>query len=136
MGYQALSILTGGLRFPVCEGTGFDAVFQKIADGVVKGAKLACEFPMPEPPVGKELDSKTIQIEYTPSSGGGTIKFDQVDNAAACKPGAFYIVAGSDAGGDAGKGEIILCPDTCKTVQGDGKADIEILALCKSGGPI
>src|SRR5690606_34903046 len=30
-GYQALSILTGGLRFPVCEGQGFDVVFQEIA---------------------------------------------------------------------------------------------------------
>src|SRR4029079_11533805 len=30
-GYQALSILTGGLRYPVCENASFDVVFQEIA---------------------------------------------------------------------------------------------------------
>ncbi|MBK7581763.1 MAG: hypothetical protein IPI67_16335 [Myxococcales bacterium] len=134
-GYQALSILTGGLRYPVCEGLGFDVLFKKIAEGVIKGAKIQCDFPMPDPPAGKELDPKTIQIEYTPSAGGSSEKFSQVADATACKPGAFYIIPGGDAGGDAGGGSLVLCADTCTKVQGDNQANIEIVALCKSGGP-
>jgi hypothetical protein len=133
-GSQSLSILTGGLRYPVCEGLGFDVVFKKIAEGVVKGAKIECDFPMPAPPTGKELDPKTIQIVYTPSAGGPAIKFEQVTDATQCKPGAFYIESAAD-GGDAGTDKLVLCPDSCKTVQADGQAGIEILALCKSGGP-
>lgn len=120
-GNQALSILTGGLRFPVCEGTGFDVVFQEIAKGVIEGAKIECEFPMPEPPPEKELDPATIEIEFTPSAGGNPQKFVQVDSAAQCKAGAFYI-----------EGETLkLCPQTCELVQADSKAKIQILALCK-----
>ncbi|MBE7479991.1 MAG: hypothetical protein HS104_08405 [Polyangiaceae bacterium] len=134
-GSQALSMLTGGLRYPVCEGVGFDVVFKKIAEGVIKGAKIQCDFPMPAPPPGKDLDPKTIQIQYTPSAGGSPEKFEQVADASQCKPNAFYIQPGAD-GGDAGTDLLVLCDDTCKKVQGDNSANIEILALCKSGGPI
>jgi len=134
-GTQALSILTGGLRYPVCDGAGFDVVFKKIAEGVVKGAKIDCDFPMPEPPVGKELDPKTIQIQYTPSAGGTQEKFEQVASEAQCKPGAFYVQLGPDGGGDASSDRLVLCPDACKKVQADNAAYIEILALCKAAGP-
>ena len=79
---QALSMLTGGLRYPVCEGAGFDVVFKKIAEGVIQGAKIQCDFPMPEPPAGKELDPKTIQIQYTPSVSGSKEIFEQVADVA------------------------------------------------------
>lgn len=119
-GNQQLSILTGGLRFPVCEGLGFDAVFKKIAEGVIEGAGIECEFPMPEPPPGKELDPATITIEFTPTSGP-KLGFEQVGSAAQCKPNAFYIE----------NDEIKLCPDTCTTVQADQNAKVDIFALCK-----
>ncbi|MCC6666622.1 MAG: hypothetical protein IT375_22915 [Polyangiaceae bacterium] len=138
-GTQALSILTGGLRYPVCDGAGFDVVFKKIAEGVIKGAKIQCDFPIPAPPTGKELDPKTIQIQYTPSKGGSTETFAQVADASQCKPGAFYISGDLDAGtGDAADGggaKLVLCTDACNKVQGDDAAKIEILALCKTGGP-
>jgi hypothetical protein len=125
-GNQQLSILTGGLRFPVCDGTGFSTVFQEIAKGVIEGAKIECEFPMPEAPPGKELDPNTLSIEFTPSTGGNTQKFVKVDSLAQCKPGAFYV-----------EGDTIkLCPDTCTTVQADAKAKIQILALCKPDVPV
>jgi hypothetical protein len=127
LGYQALSIITGGLRFPVCNGTGFDVVFKKIAEGVISAAKIECSFPMPAPPQGKQLDPKTITIEYTPSDGSGLQTFAQVADASACKPGAFYVDSAND--------QLVLCPDTCSLVQSDIQAKIQILALCKSGPP-
>lgn len=123
MGYQALSQLTGGLRFPVCEGSGFDAVFQEIAQGVIEGAKVACEFPIPDPPSGKELDLATITVEYTPGGGSTPQKLTQVPSLAQCTPNAFYLEADL----------IKLCPDACTSIQADDKAAIEILALCKGG---
>lgn len=123
MGHQAISQLTGGLRFPVCEGNGFDAVFQEIAKGVIEGAKVACEFPIPEPTNGKELDPATITIDYTPGGTGTPQKLEQVPSLAQCKPNAFYLEADL----------IKLCPDACTLIQSDDKAAIQILALCKGG---
>ncbi len=123
-GYQWLSNMTGGIKFPVCEGQGFDVVFQEIAKGVIKSASIACEFNMPTPPVGKEIDPKSLTVEFTPQNGA-PIKFTQVDNAAACAPNAFYIEAD----------KIKLCPGACTTVQGSPNADLQILALCKGPGP-
>ncbi len=123
-GYQWLSNMTGGIKFPVCEGQGFDVVFQEIAKGVIKSATIACEFDMPQPPQGKEIDPATIAVEFTPQ-GGSPTKFTQVQNAAACAANAFYIE----------NTKIKLCPQACTAVQGSPNADLQILALCKGQGP-
>ncbi len=123
--YQQLSILTGGLRFPVCEGSGFDAVFQKIADGVIKGAQVACELDIPAPPQGEEIDLGSIRMNYTPGGGGADILLEQVPNLAACKSNAFYIETD----------KIKLCPDSCTTIQADNSAKLSTLFGCKPKGP-
>jgi len=119
--YQALSVLTGGLRFPICEFASYDLVFQEIAKGVIEGAKVACEFPVPEPPAGETIDLETVVIAYTPGDGGMTTQMKQVTNAAACKPASFYIEAGT----------ITLCPEACALVQADNAAKVDILFGCK-----
>jgi hypothetical protein len=124
-GYQALSILTGGLRFPICEGAGFDVVFQEIAKGVIQGAKVACEFDVPTPPDGKQIDLNTVEVEYTPGGGGIPGKFTKVNSLAECKPNAFYIE------GD----KIKLCPETCALVETDDQAKLQVLFGCKVDGP-
>ncbi len=124
-GYQHVSMITGGLRFPVCEGAGFDAVFQKIAEGVIQGAQVACDIEIPPAPAGKEIDLATVKVQYTPSTGGPDIILDQVPNAAACTSNAFYIEGN----------EMKLCPDSCTTVQGDDGAKLSILFGCKTEGP-
>jgi hypothetical protein len=120
-GYQALSITTGGLRFPICQFASYDLVFQEIAKGVIDGAKVACEFPVPEAPAGDTIDLETVVLNYTPGGMGDAQKMKQVAGAAACMPSSFYI-----------EGDLIkLCPDTCAIVQKDGKAKIEIAFGCK-----
>ncbi|APR80253.1 Hypothetical protein A7982_05600 [Minicystis rosea] len=123
-GHQALSVLTGGLRFPICDTTSYDVVFQAIADGVIKGAKVACEFPVPDAPPGKTIDLATVQVAYTPGGAGPATTFGQVSNAAACIPDRFYIENDT----------IKLCPDACSLVQADDKAKIDVVFGC--GGKI
>ena len=126
-GYQALSNLTGGLKFPVCEGMGFDAVFQAVAQGVIEGAKVACDFPVPDPPEGQMIDFESVVVSYTAGDGGAGQQFTQVPDAASCTPGSFYIV---------NEQTIFLCPDACAVVQGDNSAKLSILFACDSGGAI
>jgi hypothetical protein len=124
-GYQHVAMTTGGLRFPVCEGSGFDAVFQKIAEGVIQGAKVACEVEVPPDSEGKQIDLDTVQVEYTPGSGGASTLLEQVADAGACKPNAFYIQAKL----------LKLCPDTCTKIQDDDAAKLSVLYGCKIEGP-
>lgn len=119
--YQAVSVLTGGLRFPICQFASYDLVFQEIAKGVIEGAQVACEFPVPEAPSGEEIDLETVVIAYTPGDGGNTQKLKQVAGAAACMPSSFYIEAGI----------IKLCAEACALVQADDKAKVDILFGCK-----
>lgn len=120
-GHQGLALLTGGSRFPVCEGQNFAVAFQEIAKDVIRGA-IACEFPMPDPPSGKELDPSTITLDYTPSGSGSATTFDQVADETHCVPDAFYIDGT----------QLKLCPDACSLVGSDPKASLQILALCTS----
>jgi hypothetical protein len=122
-GYQALSVLTNSLRFPLCDTTSYDVVFKAIAQGVIEGAKVSCDFPIPEAPGGKKIDLASVVVQYTAGGVGNATDFAQVADAASCKPGAFYLTTDT----------IHLCPDTCAVVQGDEKAAINVLFACQGG---
>lgn len=118
-GYQALSVLTGGYRFPTC-GLDYTDIFTRMALGVIEGAAVACEFLIPEPPQGDTLDLSTVQVVY--SSGEVPVEtFNQVADLASCDAHSFYLTDEL----------IILCPDACATVQGDDDAEIGITFGCE-----
>ncbi|MDC0740331.1 hypothetical protein [Polyangium mundeleinium] len=125
-GYQGLSNLTGGLKFPLCDTTSYDAVFQAIAEGVVAGAQVACEFGIPDPPEGTTVDLSSVVVDYTPGDMSPNKQFSQVADAAACAADAFYI--------DKPANKIILCPDTCGVVKNDAAAKVAVLFACDPGG--
>ncbi len=116
--YQKLSRLTGGLRFPICEYDAFDAVFQRVATGVVQGAQVACEFEVPTPPAGMTIGSS--KVEYTPGAGGATQTFKPVVGSGACSDDAYFV---DDS-------KVQLCPTTCAKVKGDKSAKLSIVFTC------
>lgn len=119
-GYQQLSIQTGGYRFPTC-GLDYTAMFQLMAQGVIAGAQVACEFAIPEPPEGETLDLDTVQVRYS-SNGTLVDTFNQAPSLAECSTteNQFYI-----------EGEQIkLCPTACDAVQTDANAAIDVLYGC------
>lgn len=120
--YQQLSILTKGLRFPICEHASFDAVFNNVAMGVISGAKVACDFPLPPPPAGQQIDPDSVLLEYSPGGGGPSQTFKKVAGPGACMPNAFYI----------DKDRVYICPAACTTVQADVKAKVDVLFDCLS----
>jgi hypothetical protein len=125
-GYQALSILTDSLRFPLCDTTSYDVVFKAIADGVIAGSKVACDFPVPAPPMGQAVDLDTVQVQYTPTGMGAPTNLKKVADLASCAPDSFYL--------DVATKQVYLCPDTCVVVQKDDKAKIDVLFACEIGG--
>ncbi len=121
--YQELSRATGGLRFPLCQFTAFDAVFDKIAKDVASHAAIACEFSVPAPPAGKELDLSTVAVSYTPDETTPAKTFGQAMNVGECQPDAFYA--------DPATSKIVLCPETCAAAQQGKNPKIDVLFTCE-----
>lgn len=120
IGHQSLSVATGALRFPLCDTTSYDALFQALAGGVIADATLACDFDVPAAPEGKTLDEDSIAVNFTPSGAGDPIGFGQVPGPDWCDPQSFYL--------DGGK--VVLCPEACASVQDDKDAEIEVQFSC------
>lgn len=121
--YQELSILTGGLRLPVCQFTAYSAVFQAIAEDVIVKTDVACEFPIPEAPAGSgEINLDNVAVNYVKGDGSGTEKFGQAAVPAECGPGAFYIQDNT----------IVLCAEACETIRADPFSSVDVLFTCES----
>lgn len=114
-GYQGLSRLTGGLRYPTCRNDDFNAIFNAIAEEVVEGAELSCSFDLVN---AGQFDPDKSTLTFTPGSGA-PIVFTQVASAAACGSKSYYF---EDAD------TISLCDGTCTAVQDDptGQLSVEI----------
>ena len=111
--YQRLSVRTGGLRFPLCEYESFDAVFQRLAAGVIETAQVACTVELPP---ASTIDPGSVLVEYEPGDGGATVTLSPVASEADCGPDGFY-VSGS---------QLLLCPDACAAVQADSGASLRL----------
>jgi hypothetical protein len=120
--YQDLSIRSGGLRFPICQFTGYDVVFKTIANDVISKTTVSCDFAIPPPPPGKTLDLTKVAVVYTPGNGMGDSKYLQVTDPSKCDASTFYIQ----------NGQVHLCPIPCATVQADGKAKVDVSFECQS----
>jgi len=116
--YQALSIATGGVRFPICTVADFDVAFEAIARQIADTAEL-CEFAIPEPPDGSVVDPDAIGVRLE-GSGAGPEDLVQVPSVAACADGSFYVDAG----------RIHLCPGTCDRVRAEPPPRLEVLLAC------
>jgi hypothetical protein len=123
--YQNLSILTGGLRFSLCEDSQYSVIFNQVAQGVVDSVGLPCSYALPVPTDGSTLDPNRIVVTYTPGGVGAATSLTRVADAAGCVADSWYLDAG---------GEIALCPGTCTLVEADEAAAVKVLSGCLGPG--
>lgn len=120
--YQKLSQVTGGLRFPLCDSSAYEAVFSEIADDVVRQAPVQCVFDIPPAPAGRAVTLDNVAVSYVLGSGGNPRELAQVRAPGACQDSTFYI-----------EGEQIhLCPAPCARVQSDLDAAVDVLFTCRN----
>jgi hypothetical protein len=120
--YQELSRLTGGLRFPICEFDGYDAVFRRIAADVVQNTTTVCNFAIPAPPEGRVLDLDKVAVSYQPGGGGTPLLLGRAATAADCRADGFVMDAAT----------VSLCPQACDVVGTDDHASVSVLFTCES----
>jgi len=123
-GYQALSVLTGGLRYPTCLNANFDAIFNAIAVDVVEKSAAACEYALPADQ--SAYDPNQTNVVYNSTSGGQDISTEltRVADASACTANAWYYDDPLDPT------KITLCPNTCAAVQDDATARVWVEFGC------
>jgi hypothetical protein len=120
---QQVSVISGGWRFPLSQSSGFDVVFQEIAQHVVDTTPIACSFPIPDPGSAETIDTNTIEIDYSPGGMPPLRSFHQVTGLAACEPDAFYIESST----------VMFCPEACTLVQADPLAHLDVRYGCDVG---
>lgn len=118
--YEDLSLRTGGLRFPVCETSSYNAVFQAAAQSVIENAVLSCEFDAPMPTDGTKFQD--AYVEYTPGDGSTVEYLRNVSDAANCSPNHFT--------SDLNTGRITLCPEACTRLKSDDSAKLDVVYAC------
>jgi hypothetical protein len=122
--YEQLVNQTGGVWGNLCD-QDFQPVFDALATAVVAGATLSCAFDIPPPPEGMDFDPTKVNVHFEDGLGG-MIDIGHVEDAADCanfNEGWYY-------DDNTNPTQIILCPQTCDTVQGFTMASIEILFGC------
>ncbi len=119
--YQRLSRESEGLRFPICQNSNFNVIFQAVATDVVSGSTVPCRFTPDAVSGGPVPDYDRVIVIYEPGEGT-TRRLAQVANAGECGEDNFYVE--SD--------QIQLCPSTCSVVEADAQAQISVRVACTS----
>jgi hypothetical protein len=126
-GYQALSRLTGGLRYPSCDHDNFNAVFNTIAHGIVDRAQLSCDWRIPAPPTGQVFDSSLVNVRFRPSAAAAAEPILNVPTAASCGvKGGWYYDSPTAAT------RVIACPNTCSHIRQSPAGRVDVLFGCRT----
>lgn len=93
----------------------------------IQGQTLACEYQIPTPPDGSDIDYGKVNVEYTPAGSNTAETVFYVGKAADCDPvkGGWYY--DKDPAGGQTPTKIEMCPATCSKLKGvGGQVDIKI----------
>lgn len=120
-GYQELSRMTGGLRYPSCFNNNFNAMFNAVAEGVIERSSASCEYTLPEP-AGGTINPANIVATYHPSGvGQPDVVLDRVSGADQCGSSQGFYLDDNDS-----PTRLLLCGQACTLVQADDNARIDI----------
>lgn len=120
--YLDLSAATGGTTFPICE-PDWTPVFDDIEASVVVESYLPCELELPEPPVGKTLDTAIMAVVYA-VPGFPPQQLPRVADAASCGPDGWYL------DDPVSPTQVLLCAASCDELRSSGDGWLEVVVGC------
>lgn len=114
---------------PACAPT-FQGVFDELATKIIQGSQpLACQWQIPEPPMGETLDPDYVNVEFIDQNVGVPETLYHVDGANDCDP----LLGGWYYDDNAAPKNIILCPVSCDKVSAAPQGSkINLLFGCKT----
>ena len=117
-GYQAMSLTSGGYRFPSCEDD-YSEFFKLMSQKVVTESKIPCQFDAPQRSADLDVLVDTIQMSFR-APGTQPETFDRVSFLSECSDAAFLI----------DERRITLCPQACERVSAAPDSELGLLFGC------
>jgi hypothetical protein len=118
--YQKLSVVTGGLRYPVCNFDTYDAVFEAAAQGIIERARLECDIAVPDVGEGQSYDADALIVQFAPDEGEPTRTFRRTSKEECADDDEFYLTGST----------ITLCPQVCEDVKAAENGELLVVAAC------
>lgn len=87
----------------------------------IRGERVSCTIDIPPPPAGRQFDRQKVAVTYLSSDVSTELVYD----AACSVPNAWHY-DDPDA-----PTSIVLCPDTCPTIQADPNAQLGVAFTCE-----
>jgi len=104
----------------------FGELLKKLAEAVIVGAKVSCEYEIPPPPTGMEFDSEKVNVEYI--NGAKLVRvIPRLSSTKACGSEVSW-----QYDDPVKPTHVILCPAACKLVQNDPQARVDAKFGCKT----
>jgi hypothetical protein len=104
----------------------FAALLDKLAEAVIVGAKVSCDYAIPAAPQGQSFDRERVNVVY--SSGTQSQVLPRTAAGVDCKAGDLAWMFD-----DATTPErVVLCPAACTLAQGDAAAQIDVKFGCET----
>lgn len=128
--HQQLSLLTDGLRFPICLLDDYDQIFRRIATEIVVGSALPCNWAIPEPPDGQTFDRDQVNLSYVPSDGSMSPEFVRVDSADACEASTAWYYDDPNS-----PTTVHACPAACELLNQGNGGRVDLLFGCATRLP-
>ena len=122
--HQQLVEQTGGVQGDLCTQM-FDPVFDALAMDVVSNAPIACDWPIPPPPLGQSLDSDKLNVNFT-QPDGTVVQLGRIPLGEDCagREGWHY-------DSDTAPTTVVSCPASCDRFKATG-GKVDVLFGCKS----
>lgn len=125
VGYQELSKMTGGLRYPSCYYNNFDQIFHAIADDVVEEASVSCDFTLQNE---GSFDINTAKVYLQEDEDDDPVLLTRAANLAACTATGWYLPNANEPA------NLSLCPSACTSVQSNEESRLSVEVGCLGTG--
>lgn len=125
VGYQELSRMTGGLRYPSCYNDDFDDVFVAIAQEVIEGAQVSCDFTLQN---SGSFDINTAKVYFQEDESAEPELLQRAANLASCNAGGWYLPDPDDPD------HVSLCPSACAAAQENEDSRLSVEVGCAGNG--
>jgi hypothetical protein len=123
--YEQLRTDKGGVWGDMCM-TDFAPVFSALAQTVITGSKLACEWVIPPPPPGETFDRDKVNVVYTPANSP-PLRLLKVPTSADCGSEAAWFYDNNT-----NPTKVLVCPEICTAIQAANEAKIDVEFGCAS----
>jgi len=106
----------------------FSDLLDRLAEAVIVGARVGCEYDIPQPPDGEALDPNLVNVIHAGSAG--TLLYPRIADGAACDD-----QLGWDYDDPAAPTQVVLCPAACQAVQTDPQSQVDVRFGCATQRP-